>query len=287
MGEYYTQEVISNMASMVKMTREDELVYVFNHEVFPAFESDDQARQGKIYCAAMVALNELVNKYGYDSMANTLQQFQKLTDTFSDEHQCIGEVGIIHTLIRHDVDRRLISDETLSNARLSLHKLVNDYKQDYWKELHEETERWYEQRNNDNKSHKNQRFEELNFMLDELVSNIPDSMDPMYTLMILVVSRELIVDHEYNKPETLVDKLLQILPTPIPPQLLLAAQVKVELALIASGHDRPEIFSLAAHWCQRLIDDYGQDYHKTLESILSDAKKRGYTIDKLNTPDKY
>ena len=278
------------MASMVKMTREDELVYVFNNEVFPAFESDDQARQGKIYCAAMVALNELVNKYGYDSMANTLKQFLKLTDTFSDEHQCIGEVGIIHTLIRHYVDRRLISDETLSNARLSLHKLVNDYKQDYWKELYEETEQWYERRSNDNKSHKTQRFDELTFMLDKLVSKSMENSaktDPMDALMLLVVSRELIVDHEYNKPEALVNKLLQVLPSPIPPQLLLAAQVKVELALIASGHDRPENFSLAAHWCQRLISDYGQDYHKTLESVLSDAEKRGYTIDKLQTPDKY
>ena len=41
------------MASMVKMTREDELVYVFSNEVLPAFESDNQARQGKIYCAAV------------------------------------------------------------------------------------------------------------------------------------------------------------------------------------------------------------------------------------------
>jgi len=78
------------MASIVKMSREDELVYVFNNEVYPAFESDDEARQSKIYCTAIVALRELVEKYGYDSMENSLHQFQGLTATFSNEHQCIG-----------------------------------------------------------------------------------------------------------------------------------------------------------------------------------------------------
>ena len=274
----------------VKMTREEELVFVFNNEVVPAFKSDDQARQGKIYCAAMVALNELINKYGYDSMASTLQQFQGLRDTFSDEHKCMGEVGIIHTLIRHDVDHRLISDETLSKARLALSRLVNDYKQDYWKELYEKTEQWYERRNSDNMSHKAQRFEELNFILDKIVSASMENAaeaDPMDALMILAVSKELIIGHKYNKSEVLVNHLLKVLPDPIPPQLLLAAQLKVELTLIESGYDRPEIFALAANWCKVLISDYGQDYHKTLKSVLDDAEKRGYKIDKLQMPNKY
>ena len=105
--------------------------------------------------------------------------------------------------------------------------------------------------------------------------------------MILVVSRELAVDHEYTKPEAMVNQLLQLLPDLYNPQLLVAAQAKVELTLIESGYDRPENFSLAAHWCQRLITDYNQDYHETLKSVLSDAEKRRYTISKLHTPDIY
>jgi len=272
------------MASIVKWSREAELVYVFNNEVYPAFESNDEARQGKIYCAAIVALNELVEKYGYDSMASTLQQFQKLTATFSNEHQCIGEVGIIHTLIRHDVDRGLISDETLSKARLALRKLVNDYGQDYWKELYEETEMWYKERNNDNKSNKHQRLNCLTFMLDKLISAHKENAadDPMHFLMVLVVSRELVADHGHNEKRVLVERMLKVLPEPIPPQLLLSAQLQVELTLIESGYDRPENFSYAALWCQRLISDYNQNYHDTLKAVLDDAKKRGYTVELKN-----
>ena len=160
------------MASVVKMSREDELLYIFNEEVCPAFDSDDDARQGKIYCAAVVALTELVEKYGYESMAGTLDQFLQMTNTFTDEHRCLGEVGIIHTLIRHDIDRKLISNETLSNARFALKALVNDYGKDYWKELYEETELWYQQRNEDNSSNKSQRYDELMFLLNNLIFSV-------------------------------------------------------------------------------------------------------------------
>jgi len=274
------------MASVVKMSREDELVYVFNNEVVPAFESDDEKRQGKIYCAALVALSELIERYGYDEMADTLQQFKKLSDEFSDVHQCMGEVGIIHTLIRHDIDSRLISDETLTKARSALKRLVNDYGQDYWKELLDETEMWYRQRSGDNTNNSAQRYKELTFMLEKLVSDSKENAtdDPMLSLMMLVVCRELAADHGQKELLKLAERILKALPEQIPPQLLLSAQLKVELTLIGQGYDRPENFSYAAHWCKRLISEYGQNFHGTLESILEDAKKRGYSVDTLQAP---
>jgi len=274
------------MASEVKMSREDELVYVFNNEVVPAFESDDETRQGKIYCAALVSLTELIEKYGYDDMADTLLQFKKMTDEFSDVHQCMGEVGIIHTLIRHDIDSRLISDETLTKARSALKRLVNDYGQDYWKELYEETEMWYGQRNGDNTHNSTKRYNELTFMLEKLVSESKEntSNDPMLTLMVLVICRELAADHGQTELLKLAERIIKSLPEKIPPQLLLSAQLKVELTLIEQGYDRPEIFSYAVHWCKRLISEYGQNFHGTLESILEDAKKRGYSVDTLQAP---
>jgi len=197
-------------------------------------------------------------------------------------------VGVIHTLIRHDVDRRLISDETLSNAQMALKKLVNDYGQDYWKELYEETEMWYEQRSNDNKSNSSQRASELTFMLNRLIADKENSIgDPVHILMVLVIARELVANHGHIEVLDLAERIVKSLPDPIPPQLLLSAQPKVELTMIESGYDRPANFSYAAHWCKRLITDYNQYFHDTLKSVLDDAEKRGYTVNTLHSPNIY
>ena len=85
----------------------------------------------------------------------------------------------------------------------------------------------------------------------------------------------------------LVNEMLKSFPDSIPPQALLSAQLQVELTLIESGYDRPENFSLAVHWCKKLNDDYGLNFQKTLETVLDDAKKCGYTIDEMKTPNLY